>query len=149
MNEPTALTPMSLSRTQAQLLEQLNDEEFWCHVIEMASSTSANQDHTEEYLVCDPGVRPGIFPLVLLGEIVSPPHQLTLLPAVPSWMSGVVEWRGEMIAVVDLRAYLWNGTDSIDSGTDPSLTNQHANLLLVVRFRDLVLGLMVLGVSTT
>ncbi len=149
MNERTAPTSLSLSRCQAQLLEQLNDQEFWRYAAEIANPASTIQDQAEEYLVCDPGARSAIFPLVLLGEIISPPHQLTLLPAVPSWMFGVVEWRGETTAVVDLRAYLWNDTGSIDSRTDRSPTNQHANLLLVVRFRDLVLGLMVVAVSTT
>jgi chemotaxis signal transduction protein len=143
------LTAVSVSRSQAQILEQLNDEEFWGYAAEIAH-ISMTQDQAEEYLVCDFGARHCLFPLPLLGEIVPPPHQVTLLPAAPSWMHGVVVWRSEMIAVVDLKAYLWNGADSRDNGTDPAFIDQQGapDLLLVVQFQDLPLGLLVSGVGT-
>ncbi len=143
MNEHAALTSVSLSRCQVHLLEQLNDEEFWRCATEIATSSSTIHDQVENYLVCNLGTRRCIFPPGLAGEIIPPPHQLTLLPAVPPWMPGLTVWRGEMIALVDLRAYLWGGdiNNTLSAARSP-------DLLLVVQFHDLILGLLVTAVAT-
>jgi len=144
MDEQAALTPVSLSRSQAHLLERLNDEEFWRYATEMAATSSTIQHQVESYLLCDLGKRRCIFPPGLAGEIVPPPHQLTLLPATPPWMPGLTVWRDEIIALVDLRAYLWNDGDI--NSTSPTVQE---DLLLVVQFHDLILGLLVTAVATT
>ncbi len=72
-------------------------------------------------------------PLRALYEIVRPPRRIAPLPAMPIWMQGVLAWRGEVIAVVDLNAYLSGYT----------MTSPHEGMLVVANYADLPLGLLV------
>jgi len=103
---------MRLGLLTAQALEQLNEEEFWSHARRLASQAPSATGTPQEYLRCE--LRSGnyLIPLAALHEVVSTtydarkPHAYALLPAAPAWMVGLVAWRGETIAVIDLDAYL-------------------------------------------
>ncbi len=149
MDEGPALTVVSLSRSQAQVFEQLSDEDFWRYAREAASSEHSLQRQVDEYLVCRVGTRHCMLPLAMLREMVPSPHQLTLLPAVPHWMLGVTTWRSEIIAEIDLEAYLWSGVELADRVNDAiQVQNLSAELLLVVQVQGITLGLMVNAVNT-
>src|SRR5438876_7854625 len=98
-------------------LEQLSDEEFWRYARKLASTinrarTGVIHHAPTEHLVCKLSRGYCLVPLTALYEVVQPPqgrhktYPYTLLPAVPQWMLGLVAWRGETIAVIDLDAYL-------------------------------------------
>jgi chemotaxis signal transduction protein len=144
-----ASTFVSLSHSQAHHLSQLSDEEFWRYAAERAASFSPTQQ-VEDYLLCDLGKRRCILPPGLAREIVPPPHQLTLLPATPAWMPGLTVWRGEIIPLVNVWAYLWHENEhkSVISGAPPVLA-QLPDLLLVVQACTCILGLLVTEVTTT
>jgi len=55
----------------------------------------------------------------------------------PPWMIGVVAWRGETIAVIDLEAYL--------SGSSEHLLQE--GILLIANHAGLPLGLVVLSIG--
>jgi len=142
MNEHPALTFVSLSRSQTQFFEQLSDEEFWRYATEAALFVPSVQYQSDEYLVCYTGARRCIFPLATLGELVSPPQQLTFLPTLPAWTLGLTTWRGELIAVIDLDAYLWNGSKPTESIFDMGDVQVQSERLLVVQTKDVTLGLV-------
>ncbi len=143
MQMDAAIPFASLGRSQSHLLAQLNDEEFWRYAAEIAASSSTTQ--VENYLFCDLGTRRCIFPPGLAREIIPPPYQVTRLPATPAWMPGLTVWRGEIIPLVDLRAYLWD--DSGYTNGAPSLARP-PDLLLVIQGRDCILGLLVTAIAT-
>jgi chemotaxis signal transduction protein len=117
---------------QSHQLEQLSDEDFWAYARTLAAS-AAPAVARDEYLTCslsrgDDG-RQCLIPLRALHEIVRPPHRLASLPAIPAWMQGVVAWRGEIIAVADLDAYL--AGRAMDGPADgPLLIARHAQFPL-------------------
>ncbi|MBV9230758.1 MAG: chemotaxis protein CheW [Chloroflexi bacterium] len=81
-------------------------------------------------------------PLAALYEVVRPPHSLALLPAIPRWMPGVVAWRGETIAVIDLDMYL--SGSAIDSSAEGTLLiANHTN------HASLPIGLLVPAIEQT
>ena len=80
MHEHLALTFVSLSRSQAQVFEQLSDEDFWRYATEASSPPHSLPRLADEYLVCRLGTRYCMLPLTTLVEVVLSPHQLTLLP---------------------------------------------------------------------
>ncbi|MDQ2714285.1 MAG: chemotaxis protein CheW [Chloroflexota bacterium] len=91
-------------------LEQLSDEEFWEHARKLASIVPVAV-LPEEYLECHLRAgRTSFIALAALFEVVPPPYRISLLPAAPPWMPGLIAWRGEVIAVVDLDAYLFRTT---------------------------------------
>ncbi len=65
MNERPALPFVSLSRSQAQVFEQLSDEEFWHYAREAAIPLQPLQYQADEYLVCK--LEPGIVCFLLLS----------------------------------------------------------------------------------
>ena len=142
MDEYPDLTVVSLSRSQAQVFEQLSDKDFWRYATEAAKNAHSLQYQADEYLVCKVGIRYCMVPVAVLGEVVPSPHQHTLLPAVPHWMLGLTTWRGEIIAEIDLEAYLWSDVESAQVQRLP------ADLLLIVQTQGVTLGLMVHAVNT-
>jgi len=118
-------------------LEQLSDAEFWNYAREQADS-APSVSHTEEYLQCALGNVRCLLPLTSLYEVVLPPHRFTRLPAIPSWMLGIIAWRGETIAGIDLAAYLSGSTGNVSEGT-----------LLIAHSTDLVMGLLVPAIGLT
>ncbi len=91
----------------ASHLAQLSDDEFWALAHRQATITGSGPSH-KEYLECKLDGCGGrcLLALETLNQIVLSPHRIALLPAMPDWMIGVVAWRGETLAVVDLAAYL-------------------------------------------
>ena len=121
-----------------QNLEQLSDEEFWDYARQLARQVTAAAQ-PEEYVTCKLSKGDCLIPLTTFYEVVGPPHRLALLPAIPEWMSGVVAWRGETIAVIDLDAYL--------SGCP--VDRQHEGMLLVANYTGLPVGLLVPALGQT
>lgn len=132
MDENSIPQTTSLSRTHAEFLEQLNDEEFWKYAANTAHSSPSLDQPFEEYLVCDLGATRSILPIGTLRAIVAPPHLYSLLPASPTWMCGIMAWRGTAIAVIDLEAYLSNTV------AQP----RPESMLLVAQQDDITLGLL-------
>ncbi|QBD80523.1 chemotaxis protein CheW [Ktedonosporobacter rubrisoli] len=122
-------------------LAHLSDEEFWALAASAANSTTSHP-LPAEYLLCMCGTERCAISLASLGEIVQPREHFTRLPAAPPWMYGIVMWRGEMIAVIDLDAYLLNKTALPRS-------ERTDEILLVAQSDKLVLGLLVARIEST
>src|SRR5207237_9921853 len=80
-------------------------DEFWDYARALARQVPAAAQ-SEDYLECALGTGTCLIPLTMLNEVVLRPHRLTLLPATPEWLQGIVAWRGEAISVIDLSLYL-------------------------------------------
>lgn len=52
-------------------------------------------------------------PMSAVAEVGRPPG-LTRVPGLPSWVAGVANWRGRVLAVLDLRSLLAAGTGGLD-----------------------------------
>ncbi|HTD19297.1 MAG TPA: chemotaxis protein CheW, partial [Ktedonobacteraceae bacterium] len=137
MNEHPKASALPLDITQLQNLEQLRDDEFWDYARALARQVPAAAQ-SEDYLECALGTGTCLIPLTMLNEVVLPPHRLTLLPATPEWMPGIVAWRGEAIAVIDLTLYL--------SGHPVDLSNA---ILLIVNHANISIGLLVPSIGQT
>lgn len=133
-----------LDSSAAHDLEQMNDDEFWNYARECASIVtrfpSREEDYQDQYLDCKLSRGSCLIPLKAIVEVVSPPHRFAQLPFSPGWMRGVLAWRDETIAVIDLDLYLY--------GTDASPLD---GILLVISYTDLKVGLLVpaVGLTTT
>ena len=128
-------------------LEHLNDDEFWdlafskafpassarppfahlspdMHSVPVASTASRELQGamiaSSMYVVCDDIYA---FPLHALLEIIAIPAHLSFLPDTPSWMMGLIAWRGRILATLDLHTYLHNAIH------DPHLP-EHSSLLI-------------------
>ena len=128
----------SLTTQPGQSLAQLSDEEFWDYARKLAHHVPAAAQ-PEEYVPCKLSRGDCLIPLTALYEVVHPPHRLALLPAIPEWMPGIVAWRGETIAVIDLDAYL--------SGYPADLPDE--SILLVANYAGLPIGLLVPTIGQT
>lgn len=137
MNERPTVSAIFLDATHLQHLEQLDDEEFWEYARRLAQQAPAAA-RSEEYLACILAQGTCLIPLTALNEVVLPPHRLTLLPATPAWMPGLVAWRGEAIAVIDLSLFLSNHTLDLSNG-----------ILLVANHAGLPIGLLVPSIGQT
>ena len=150
MNEHLALTFVSLSRSQAQVFEQISDEDFWHYAKEAAIPPHPLPRLADEYLVCKLGTRYCMLPLTALVEVIPSPHQLTLLPSVPHWMLGLTTWKSEVIAEIDLEAYLWSGVELTNKITaSPPVARPPADILLIVQAHGVTIGLVVTAANTT
>jgi chemotaxis signal transduction protein len=122
-----------------QFLKQLSEKDFWDYAQRAAVSTLPTQtgadDHepSDAYLVCDLGSLGCVLPLADLHTVVPSPAYFSLLPDTPGWMPGLAAWSNEILAVIDLRAYLLQGT--------PASTRSPA-MLLVTQYEDLFFGLL-------
>jgi chemotaxis signal transduction protein len=128
----------NLTTQPGQNLAQLSDEEFWDYARKLAHQMPA-ASQPEECVTCKLSRGDCLIPLTALYEVVRPPHQLALLPAIPEWMPGIVAWRGETIAVIDLDAYL--------SGYPADLPDE--SILLVANYAGLPVGLLVPTIGQT
>jgi chemotaxis signal transduction protein len=128
-------------------LEELSDEEFWNYARELAGITYQAPQH-QEYLECELASGPCLIPLAELDEVVLPPHRLTLLPATPDWMRGIIAWRGETIAVIDLDAYLSGSSDMLIT-CPPDRVLSSEGTILVTDVGDVPVGLLVPKVGET
>lgn len=73
-----------------------------------------------------------------VAEVGRPPH-LTRVPGLPSWLAGVANWRGRVLAVVDLRPLLGESAPGTDRGAR----------LVVLRRGEVAVGLLTDGVQGT
>lgn len=125
-----------------QSLDLLTEEEFWDYARALANQTPTPPSaYSPEYLICELSQEAYVFPLSALYEVVPAPHRFARLPAMPAWMPGLVAWRGQTIAVVDLDAYL----------SGHSIAHPTEGTLLVANKGDITLGLLVstIGKTTT
>src|SRR5579859_5284374 len=132
-----------LPELNIQDLEQMNDEEFWNYARQRARFVSEQPSHAE-YLECKLSGSTCLVPLSDLAEVLPPPYRLALLPGMPEWMAGIMAWRGETIAVVNLDLYF-------SFSQNPNLPRATDGMLLVVYSPGQALGLLVsaLGMTTT
>jgi chemotaxis signal transduction protein len=137
MNEHPKASATPLDSAQLQNLEQLRDDEFWDYARALARQVPAAAQ-SKDYLECILGTGTCLLPLTTLNEVVLPPHRLSLLPATPQWMPGIVAWRGEAIAVIDLTLYL--------SGHAVDLSNA---ILLIANHANIPIGLLVPSIGQT
>lgn len=77
-------------------------------------------------------------PMDAVAEVGRPPS-LTRVPGLPSWAAGVANWRGRVLAVVDLRPLL---------GEPPGVLDRRARLA-VLRRGAIAVGLLVEAVEGT
>lgn len=125
--------------SQAHFLEQLSDEDFWTFARQGVHSLPPPPAKREEYLVCELEDVACVLPLTAFHEAVSVPHHFTFLPDSPPWMPGLTTWHGEIIAAVDLGAYLANRL----SQPLPD------DMLLIAHHDDILLGLLVSSIRAT
>lgn len=136
MNIHTPLPELNI-----QDLEQMNDEEFWGYARQRAHSLPELSSHAE-YIECK--LRSGTCLIALrdLVEVLPSSHRLGRLPDMPAWMGGILAWRGETIAIVNLDLYLLS---------TPALSQTADGMLLITRSASHTCGLLVpaLGLTTT
>jgi len=124
-----------LPELNIQDLEQMNDEEFWNYARQRARAVPEELSHTE-YLECKLSGSMCLIPLGDLAEVLPPPYRLARLPGMPAWMAGIMAWRGETIAVVNLDFYFL-------SPQKADLSQVADGTLLVVHAAGQALGLLV------
>jgi chemotaxis signal transduction protein len=133
---------LPLNNFSAHSLEQMSDDDFWNYARERAgivsSVASSKEGSLDQYLECELSRGNCLIPLKSTVEVVPPPHRFARLPINPHWMPGLVAWRGEIIAVIDLDMYLY--------GMDVSPAEA---MLLVTEHNELVVGLLVPGIGLT
>lgn len=133
---------LPLHGLSAYNFEQMSDEEFWNYARKRASVvpqiSSQEEDYQDQYLECKLSWGNCLIPLKTIVEVVPPPHRFAQLPVTPGWMRGLVAWRGETFAVIDLDMYLCGVSASPLDG-----------MLLVASHTDLTVGLLVPGVGLT
>lgn len=138
MSEYDILTTALTDQSQVLFLEGLSDQDFWHYATKLASAAPTTKVEIEQYLECELEQKHCILPLATLREVVPPPHQITLLPSIPTWMPGITAWRGETIAAVDLDAYLTQSPTRLRSDY----------ILLIIQQNEITLGLFVATVRS-
>ena len=132
----------------AEYLEQLSDTDFWNHAVEksgMSRSLHAAQalvtiaPEPEETLLCELQGAHCVLPLSLIREILPTQQHITLLPDVPTWMLGILSWRSETMASIDLGAYL---------SMSHTLPLQNC-VTLIAQYEQVRLALCVLSINST
>ena len=127
----------------AQSLEQMTDEEFWQQARLQATQASSVLSPAEgatshQYLACELQRDTCFVPLHAIEAVIPASFPLARLPFSPRWLAGVLAWRGEVVAVVNLDEYLC-GVDTPFSG----------GMLLIARHPESAIGLRVPGVGLT
>jgi purine-binding chemotaxis protein CheW len=75
-------------------------------------------------------------PMASVAEVGRPPS-LTRVPGLPAWVAGVANWRGRVLAVLDLRSLLAAPLDDLD----------RRGRLVVLQHEGVRVGLLVEGVA--
>lgn len=126
----------------AQLLEQMTDEEFWQRARTQATEATLRSPSESaalhQYLECELERGTCFVPLRAVEAVIPASSPLARLPFSPRWLQGVQAWRGEIVAVVGLDQYL-SGIETAASG----------GMLLIARHPECVIGLRVPGVGLT
>jgi chemotaxis signal transduction protein len=138
LSEYDILTTALTDQSHVLFLEGLDDQEFWDYAAKLASATPTTKVEIEQYLECELEQKSCILPLAALREAVPPPRQITLLPSIPIWMLGITAWHGEIIAAIDLDAYLTQGIAQQRSDST----------MLVIQQDDIMLGFFVASVRS-
>src|SRR5436305_3851197 len=116
-------------------LEQMADKEFWnyarAHSDIVPRISSQESNYQDQHLECELSRGNCLIPLKAIVEVFPSPQQYTHLPLIPVWMRGLVPWRGEATAVIDLDMYL-NGVSS----------SRLSGMLLIANYIDLTIGLL-------
>lgn len=149
--ETNATQPLEpFTPAHASYLDQLSDSEFWSHAVEMANSLSAithnrnSEDSANDYLLCELAQGCCLLPLASLYEVIVAPAHFTYLPVTPSWMLGLMAWRDEAIAVVDLAAYLLSPSSQLPLSPTASPQPLFENTrIVIVSYETIFLGLQV------
>ncbi|GAC1390467.1 MAG: hypothetical protein NVS4B11_22460 [Ktedonobacteraceae bacterium] len=150
MNEDSTLFSVSPD-AYAEYLEHLSNDEFWDHAFEKAHvpysarptqalvTIAPPPDNMLTCITCELRTARCILPLAAIHEILPISQYLTLLPDTPPWMMGILSWRGETMAAIDLCSYL---TKSITYPLQERVT-------LIVQHETLFLAFCVLSVGST
>jgi chemotaxis signal transduction protein len=124
-----------------QDLERMKEEDFWEYVRQRAHAVSEPPSHAE-YLECKLSNKACLIALRDLAEVLPPPHRLARLPEMPAWMVGIMAWRSETIAVVNLDLYLL-------SGQEAAIPQPTEGMLLIASQPGQALGLLVPAIGFT
>lgn len=144
LKDLTALPPISWRGSQVRSLEQLSDEAFWQYAFNAANSLPHLSPEPDTYVVCQMSSGSWLLPLDALHEIISASQPCTRLPATQRWMLGLMAWRGDIIAVIDLDAYLCTLQELPYSGST------HAEgLLLITRMDTCLLAFYINAIGET
>ena len=150
MKEDSTLFSVS-PEAYAEYLAHLSDAEFWHHAREKAhlpysthptqalATIAAQPQNTLTFLTCELRSAHCIIPLTSIREILPTTQHITLLPNIPFWMLGILSWRNETLAAIDLCSY---STQSVSAPLQERIT-------LIVQHEDLALALCVLSVPST
>ena len=127
----------------AHSLERMTDEEFWQQARFEAAKASTVLSPSEgadshQYLACELRRGTCFVPLHAIEAVIPASSPLARLPFAPRWLQGVLAWRGEVVAVVDLDEYLSEIAMPINGG-----------MLLIARHPECAIGLRVPGVGLT
>lgn len=135
----------------AEYLEQLSDTGFWHHAREKAHmpysthptqaliTITAPPGDSLTCLTCELRAARCVIPLTSIREILPTSQRITLLPDVPFWMLGILSWRNETLAAIDLCSY----------STQSSSSPLPEHITLIVQHEGLSLALCVLSVTST
>lgn len=119
----------------------MNDEEFRDQARQGAPVVS-EQPSCAKYLQYTLSGNSCLIPLNDLAETLPPPYRLARLPGMPVWMAGIMAWRGETIAVVNLDLYFL-------APQETDLARETDGTLLVLHSQSQILGLLVPAPATT
>jgi chemotaxis signal transduction protein len=123
-------------------LEKMADEEFWNYARAYADTvpqiSSQESNYQDQHLECELSHGNCLIPLKAIVEVLPSPQQNTHLPLAPTWMCGLIAWRGETIPMIDLDMYLCGVSSSRQSG-----------MLLIAKYSDITVGLLVPGIGLT
>lgn len=134
-------TQPPLPRVTLQDLERMSDEEFWIYARQRERMRPEQPAYTE-YIECKFSTHACLIAFRDLAEVLPPPHRLARLPHMPIWMAGIMAWRGETIAVINLDLYVLGVTQSSTSWAEDSM-------LLVASQDEITMGLLVPALGAT
>jgi len=148
MNEDAAQHLLS-PYEYAEYLEKLSNDEFWNHARTLASHSAHPMqtftpvtyppDSTLICATCSLRDTCCVLPFTIIREILPVSQHITRLPDVPPWMIGILSWRGETIAAIDLCAYL----------TQKILPLPQERVTLIVQHEGMFLAFCILSFDAT
>ena len=100
--------------------------------------STEDQKHPAEVVIVRLGGCRYALPMPAVAEVGRPPS-LTRVPGLPSWVAGVANWRGRVLAVLDLRPLL--SADSVQ-------LDRRSRLVVLTR-NGITAGLLTEGVEGT
>lgn len=142
-------TPRPLSPYEyATYLENMSNDEFWDHAKSLAAHAarpmqappiSSPPESTLICITCSLRDTCCALPFTIIREILPVSQHITRLPDVPPWMIGILSWRGEIIAAIDLCAYL----------TKKIVPPPQERVTLIVQYENMFLAFCVLSFDAT